>query len=1394
LKKLTIALAESINHAKLVVITALLSMFFSVSCLSFPTDYLNFDAPRDFSGTWGQTCFTTKGLLIQDPDYQCDPRIDTFNLNLIQATSPTDGKFTMTYEGKFVDYRDHYLETASSEEIARFCPNGANHYNGFGWFCQFNKLTWAQEYTIQMEVGWRIDGNGKWGIYDSANQTTTISIIGTRSRDNVPCGALHSPEASGYLLSDRVDNWNYPLTEVSSGSGLIATIGGGSGQTDTDCGLTITDKFGSVVRARVQGGIANHYDLSNARSFSPAVIGKFFGHLVTSQPVVTPTDDKVTLATLRLYRQSSYIRSQRENESAEDYEIYIDAQKKTLVKQCQCDLKGKTGHFSFDDLPAFDFDNVNGQKIYRPVYYTLEVAAAETQEIFLDTVIDGDVSTADTTTLYYANRRISNLSLSTTEPAIEHSISLDPFDGLGTKRALAIQLSGPKTKTLYKPIEDQVIAYLDSVANGDTEKTAELLEGLNRAIWAERLVRDGAIYSEKVLELMLAGLGNLLADFFDKFIDKMREAPALQQRQLKRAEATEARLSDAYKAGFKLDRDSLNLWNEATRLLSPHKNAEMAKIINETIKSLSAPLEIGLIKAGVSASDAEEITSTFVKVTNPIVRGLAGAFISGKKGAAAGAAQGIGKQMVEFLVGETLPLFLDSTTFPSYTKKTAPYLIASVDNFKAWDSSDPLQYKADRNAVIETMTALGSDTTKLMQRVQIQLGFAQGLDVSQDAAALIGRAVKWVQVAEKVIEAMKHLSNGISFVEPMSTVYGTIPDYVKKGTREAYGITTSSKAFSRKASARDISKNKATYNPALMTEVETATEELLVVIENIETALAGNDLGSAIKLLSNSDNTDLDSHIQSWKQSVSRFLLQVRGAEQDILPLLVTNITLEAVYLDLLERIHDLYYGVFTGRFAGVDDPVYLTARNKITSIGLDASTQFNAFIQTLSSLSTTLSDQDLIPAVVVESVSLQSTSTGKSIITKTNEIFSVKVRVKNISDMTLQNLTGVLTVTSRLDSINIQSSAEISVATLEANDNVNASRMDEVELTWEFEYTGALTGERIFLSVHLLEDDQEPASFISTDTQFILAVDSLLSDSDSDLMPDDWEADNQLDITKDDSVLDADGDGLSNKQEFELGTNPQIADSDNDGLSDFEEINGGVDGFVTDPLNSDSDNDGTQDGEDLQPNNSESIEAGETPEEPVIVVDPLTVTLSKEKPVATVSVSNSGTGRLGWLAVSQNTDAVVTHENTQPFVRDGNGLALLSITAHYDFSTAYEHQVQVKFIDALGATKDTQNVTVTLLANPDATEICSTGEDLGDVTDVPGDSDPGDTDTTGSGNTDTDTTNQSDDTTNETSTKSAGGCSLGPNRNIDITLLLLVLISIFWLCKSKRLFRRFDQ
>ncbi len=67
--------------------------------------------------------------------------------------------------------------------------------------------------------------------------------------------------------------------------------------------------------------------------------------------------------------------------------------------------------------------------------------------------------------------------------------------------------------------------------------------------------------------------------------------------------------------------------------------------------------------------------------------------------------------------------------------------------------------------------------------------------------------------------------------------------------------------------------------------------------------------------------------------------------------------------------------------------------------------------------------------------------------------------------------------------------------------------------------------------------------------------------DNDNDGMPDDWELKYKLDpFNSSDALIDSDSDGLTNLQEYKLGTNPRKKDTDGDGVDDGKEVSAGSD------------------------------------------------------------------------------------------------------------------------------------------------------------------------------------------------------------------------------------------
>lgn len=85
-------------------------------------------------------------------------------------------------------------------------------------------------------------------------------------------------------------------------------------------------------------------------------------------------------------------------------------------------------------------------------------------------------------------------------------------------------------------------------------------------------------------------------------------------------------------------------------------------------------------------------------------------------------------------------------------------------------------------------------------------------------------------------------------------------------------------------------------------------------------------------------------------------------------------------------------------------------------------------------------------------------------------------------------------------------------------------------------------------------------------------------NDTDADGIPDWYELENGLNVHGDDASLDLDSDGLTNLEEFQLGTQSNLADTDGDGVNDYQEVK--IAG--TSALRVDTDNDGLTDYQEL--------------------------------------------------------------------------------------------------------------------------------------------------------------------------------------------------------------------
>ncbi|MFN2427841.1 MAG: hypothetical protein ABR587_15500 [Candidatus Binatia bacterium] len=1035
----------------------------------------------------------------------------------------------------------------------------------------------------------------------------------------------------------------------------------------------------------------------------PTASGTLAGKAVSLVPTLTETDHEVHQATVVLYEQfNGRLREPLHGESSEDYRAHLIASGRKEVGRFQIERGrdgtytfGEPGRFEFADVPLFRFQPAGGGR-WGTVWYTVEVEGAETDE---EVPQQGGGTLANK--LLFRDGRAINVRPEEA-PVV---VGLDDFGSVGAKLELIDRLSG-KCVLHYAPVEDDARNFVDAAASGAI--TDELDEAIRRGAWAERSALSAVSLADELIEVALGGLASLLAELYDdrnKFhrgdIAYMRGA----RDRLKAAPGAKA-VSD-----FQLNPQPVSTMTRHAISGSGNSQllaqSDLASAVKKTLKSIKPLLVVALERNG--HPDAAGAAETIIR----ILAVMADA-IETRTGA------GVGKSFVKLLIAEAVkqakPILLDVTPL-SYCGFTSGSLQTSVDQMSAWNVSNDDVYTKDRVEVVRVLTEMNRSATDILGRMRAAQEVSAGFDTVEDAAAVIGLAVKWAKVVETFAKWTKYALAAESVLLPFIEVYGYLPGRLEGAVEAAYAQASPLGAAATTPQAPPPEAPLPGSGGALLA-VTTSDTALVAILAQISEALAEDDLGSVTQRIADPVEPSFVIARAAHERQVEALFAQASaaaGAFNLEAPLREATAAWSAVQLaqaELAETLRRLVVDAYSGGFSGIADPDYLRGRDTARALIGVLDHRLSKLRDWIDALRSAVTSNTFGPVVFVEAFAPISNSTGESLVQSSPETFTFTARVTNLGDEPLSGLSVGLALESPHDSVSIVGAAVVPVAggTLQPFDGIDNGGGDEAVLQWQISYSGNFAWELIVVAVEVLEHGAEPVSFAAAGAGRVLPIDASVADVDGDGLPDDYESEFGLDLSRDDSQGDPDLDKLTSLVELNLGTNPSEPDTDSDGIGDGDEVFPQTGGFGTDPLAADTDGDGIDDGADGAPLDGGSATALPDSGEPSVVLSESLLVLTPEDPVQAVEVSNGGGATLLWAATRGNASLVEVSPGTGD-LHGENGSLYVTVPDGFEFAAAAALVSTVTVTDVSGAIKDSRTVKVVLGFDASAA-LCGHGTD----------------------------------------------------------------------------------
>ncbi len=1117
---------------------------------------------------------------------------------------------------------------------------------------------------------------------------------GTNSRLTIPEYMRIDPVAGEFCPTVDLDNggitYDYLDNMIVSGFGP-----GGSVTFSTSAPNPydeVTFRVGDRVDCWCEGGGTNLPGYGHSRKIGPADVAALSGTLRFTIASDLPLD-LVELpfhpeGEFNLLKQDGPVRSRLPGETDIEWNTYLDGIKE-VFSFVEAAPIFDNGEYTYSNIPLFDVRTINGRDVILPARYTLRVRGLNVEEY-----VTGSNPLVSKFTLF------SGADAFNLQAGDVTALVVTPLDAIPIKKDLISVLS-LMSPTRYIGPENLALAHVNALEAGSP--TPSELEGLKRAILAERVARDGGRFGEQQIKAMLTGLNNVLGSLIDDLFSKVGTGKALKEKEKRLDNLSEALDPQALQsegwASVPVDKAPIEA--AMKKLVDDNfdlKISQAATQIKAWLGVALAGLKDGLIAVGLDEENAELISTVVSDAVNTVLDVVITQGV--------GALQSVTKEAVKFAINSAQNELFD--TLPSsYTDITDEALDYSYQQLAAWAVDDDAAFRTNRRQAESELIQMGIDAYS-------NLGAGSALSITSEGFAFAETTLEPLKdlpvfgKAKTVAKVGKYLTGAASFIVPLKGAFWDTPARVEAGVARSYGQLPEV-VFPAAIGALAEPPAGVVFNGLgnfLVNPLRTTLLSIRNRITALENAWGSNNLTSVLNIMGSSSPTELPALLDQAEKDAADVLAMAAAYNDNSIPgsqmqnaFVGAVIGYQETAAEVRARQLDLLTRVLGGEFTGPTDPRYLARRTEMLT-GLDrldsASDGLKFAVELYRDVVASLAFGS---AVVVSDLALVSDSTSEANVSLPNETFVLSARIRNLGRNAVSGVEAELSLPGGAAATILSTAIQVpGTGALVANDGVAGSGSDEGVVSWQIQFTGSLDEQSsIPLTITSRTTAVNDPGVYST-AYTVLSVDATVFDPDGDGLPTAWETANGLNTSLDDADVDAEPDGLSNAEEFELGTLAQVMDSDNDGVNDGDEITG-VNGWVTNPALDDTDGDGVLDGADGAPLDPTTSMASAAPE-PVVAVGSSLVVLNEEVQQATVDISNAGTGTLIWTSSSSNSGLVITG-NPGSFVQAGPALTL-QLAPGLDIAGAEGQTVQVRVRDVAGVIADEQLITVSIGAQPE--------------------------------------------------------------------------------------------